>query len=167
MFKWNSILGCKDGSIHPNKYMRYITFTEWGIKIIWLGFPGGLVVKNLPTNAEDIGSIPGLGRSHMPAEQLSPGATVIAPVLQSLGTATTEPTSHNYRTHVPQLPNPRPQLPNRRATTAEPACPGACAVQQEQPLLRNLWLQLQSGPCSSQLVKSPHSNENPAQSINR
>ena len=28
-----------------------------------LGFPGGLVVKNLPANAGDAGSIPGLGRS--------------------------------------------------------------------------------------------------------
>ena len=26
------------------------------------GFPGGLVVKNLPTNAGDVGLIPGLGR---------------------------------------------------------------------------------------------------------
>ena len=31
-----------------------------------LGFPGGLVVKNLPANAGDMGSIPGLGKSHMP-----------------------------------------------------------------------------------------------------
>ena len=29
-------------------------------------FPGGLVVKNLPANAGDMGSIPGPGRSHMP-----------------------------------------------------------------------------------------------------
>ena len=27
------------------------------------GFPGGLVVKNLPTNAGDVGLIPGSGRS--------------------------------------------------------------------------------------------------------
>ena len=52
---------------------------EWGA--IAFSVPGGSVVKNLPTNAEDIGSIPGLGRSHMPVEQLSPGATVIEPVL--------------------------------------------------------------------------------------
>ena len=33
----------------------------------WQGnFPGGAVVKNLPANAGDMGSIPGLGRSHMP-----------------------------------------------------------------------------------------------------
>ena len=30
------------------------------------GFPGGAVVENLPANAGDIGSSPGLGRSHMP-----------------------------------------------------------------------------------------------------
>ena len=30
------------------------------------GFPGGAVVKNLPANAGNTGSSPGLGRSHMP-----------------------------------------------------------------------------------------------------
>ena len=29
-------------------------------------FPDGAVVKNLPANAEDMGSSPGPGRSHMP-----------------------------------------------------------------------------------------------------
>ena len=28
-----------------------------------MGFPGGLVAKNLPANAEDVDSIPGSGRS--------------------------------------------------------------------------------------------------------
>ena len=32
---------------------------------IW-GFPGGAVVENLPANAGDTGSSPGLGGSHMP-----------------------------------------------------------------------------------------------------
>ena len=32
---------------------------------VW-GFPGGAVVENLPANAGDMGSSPGLGRSHMP-----------------------------------------------------------------------------------------------------
>ena len=46
------------------------------------GFPGGSVVKNLPANAGNTGSIPDLGRSHMYAgEQLSLGATTIEPVL--------------------------------------------------------------------------------------
>ena len=30
------------------------------------GFPGGTVVKNPLANARDMGSSPGLGRSHMP-----------------------------------------------------------------------------------------------------
>ena len=30
------------------------------------GVPGGAVVENLPANAGDTGSSPGLGRSHMP-----------------------------------------------------------------------------------------------------
>ena len=30
------------------------------------GFPRGSVIKNLPANAEDTGSIPSLARSHMP-----------------------------------------------------------------------------------------------------
>ena len=35
-------------------------------KLYLCDFPGGAVVKNLPANAGDMGSIPGLGRSHMP-----------------------------------------------------------------------------------------------------
>ena len=30
-----------------------------------MGFPGGAVVENLPANAGDTGSSPGLGRSHI------------------------------------------------------------------------------------------------------
>ena len=37
----------------------WIRFPGWG-------FPGGAVVKNPPVNAEDTGSSPGPGRSHMP-----------------------------------------------------------------------------------------------------
>ena len=36
------------------------------IKLENEGFPGGAVVENLPANAGDTGSSPGLGRSHMP-----------------------------------------------------------------------------------------------------
>ena len=58
------------------------------------GFPGGSVVKNLPANAGDKGSITGLGRAHIP--QLSPCATTAETVFQSPGVATTEPTGGNY-----------------------------------------------------------------------
>ena len=36
------------------------------VKECFLGFPCGAVVENLPANAGDTGSSPGLGGSHMP-----------------------------------------------------------------------------------------------------
>ena len=42
----------------------------WRVKCLYKdrvsGFPGGAVVENLPANAGDTGSSPGLGRFHMP-----------------------------------------------------------------------------------------------------
>ena len=35
------------------------------LKSILVGFPGGVVVRNLPAKAEDMGLIPGAGRSHV------------------------------------------------------------------------------------------------------
>ena len=52
------------------------------------GFPCGSVLKNSPANSGDMGSIPGLERSHIH------GAT--KPVLWSLGATTTEPMCCNY-----------------------------------------------------------------------
>ena len=74
-------------------------------------FPGSTVVKNLPANAGDTGSSPGLGRSHMPRSN-----SARAPQLLSL----------RSRAHEPQLLSPR-------ATTAEACAPGAHAPQQEKP----------------------------------
>ena len=42
-----------------------IKFKETILKVARGGFPGGAVVENLPANAGDMGSSPGLGRSHM------------------------------------------------------------------------------------------------------
>ena len=50
---------CKDGR-DSGSVMRMV------IKAWSRGFPGGAVVENLPANAGDTGSSPGLGRSHMP-----------------------------------------------------------------------------------------------------
>ena len=41
-------------------WLIYIVIKNMG------GFAGGSVVKNLPANAGDMGSIPDPGRSHMP-----------------------------------------------------------------------------------------------------
>ena len=42
-----------------------IYFKDTVIKTVYLDFPGGAVVKNLPAYTGDIGSIPDPGRSHM------------------------------------------------------------------------------------------------------
>ena len=65
-------------------------------KTHFLGFPGGSVVKNPPSNSGHVSSIPDLGRPHVPPEQINPRATTIEPVLQSPGITTTELTCHNY-----------------------------------------------------------------------
>ena len=44
----------------------YKTETDSQTQKTDLSFPGGAVVENLPANAGDTGSSPGLGRSHMP-----------------------------------------------------------------------------------------------------
>ena len=56
--------------------MRTIIGKFWALSFVFvgggitckggMGFPGGAVVENLPADAGDTGSSPGLGRSHMP-----------------------------------------------------------------------------------------------------
>ena len=65
------------------------------------GFHGGRVIKNSPCNAGEMGSIPGLGRSHIATEQLSPCNTATEPVLLSPRTSTREATA--IRSSEPQL----------------------------------------------------------------
>ena len=55
------------GQVRCIQYYKKIWHWENRIKKCLLGgFPGGSVVENLPANAGDTGSSPGLGRSHMP-----------------------------------------------------------------------------------------------------
>ena len=54
-----------------HKYIAKDTVTiqsllHYQLKCSLQGFPGGAVVENLPANAGDTGSSPGLGGSHMP-----------------------------------------------------------------------------------------------------
>ena len=84
------------------------------------GFPGGIVVKNRPANAGDMGSSPGLGRSHMPRSNKAH-----APQLLSLRSRARElqllkPVCHNYWSLC--------------ATTTEARAPRAHAPQEEKPL---------------------------------
>ena len=66
-YTYNGILignkGMKDQPIHAT---TWINFKNIALRSQSQGFPGGAVVENLPANAGDMGSSPGLGRSHMP-----------------------------------------------------------------------------------------------------
>ena len=86
------------------------------LKKATLGFPGGAVVKNLPANAGDTGSSPGLGRSHIPhaAERLGPWATITEP-------ARLEPVLRNKRGHDSERPAHRnEEWPPLAATRESP-----------------------------------------------
>ena len=54
------------------------------------GFPGGAVVDNLPANAGNMGSSPGLGRSHMPRSNWAREPQLLSLRVWSLCSATRE-----------------------------------------------------------------------------
>ncbi|KAJ8779016.1 hypothetical protein J1605_012867 [Eschrichtius robustus] len=54
------------------------------------GFPGGAVVENLPANAGDTGSSPGLGRSHIPQSNWAREPQLLSLRIWSLCSATRE-----------------------------------------------------------------------------
>ena len=60
------------------------------LKIHHRGFPGGAVVENLPANAGDTGSSPGLGRSHMPQSNWAREPQLLSLRIWSLCSATRE-----------------------------------------------------------------------------
>ena len=60
------------------------------LKILTLGFPGGAVVGNLPANAGDTGSSPGLGRSHIPQSNWAREPQLLSLRVWSLCSATRE-----------------------------------------------------------------------------
>ena len=62
------------------------------LKEIAKGFPGGTVVENLPANAGDTGSSPGLGRSHMPRGNWAHVPQLLSLRVWSLCSATREAT---------------------------------------------------------------------------
>ena len=60
------------------------------LKIPLWGFPGGAVVENLPANAGDTGSSPGLGRSYMPRSKWAREPQLLSLRVWSLCSATRE-----------------------------------------------------------------------------
>ena len=77
-------------------------------------FPGGTVVKNPPAIAGDTGSIPGLGRSHMPWSNLAHVPQLLKPVRL-------EPVLHNKRSHCNEKPaHCNKEYPSLAATRESP-----------------------------------------------
>ena len=88
------------------------------------GFPGGTVVDNLPANAGDTGSSPGLGRSHMPRSDWAREPQLLSLRVWSLCSTTREAvivrgprTAMKSGPHLPQLEKALTQ--KRRPNTAE------------------------------------------------
>ena len=94
-------------------YKRHNILTykiEKASKWAFEGFPGGAVVENLPANAGDTGSSPGLGRSHMPRSNWTREPQLLSLRVWSLCSATREAvivrgprTAMKSGPHLPQL----------------------------------------------------------------
>ena len=75
-----------------------------------MGFPGGAVVESLPANAEDAGSSPGLGGSHVPRSDWAREPQLLSLRVWSLCSAAREAamvrgphTAMKSGPHLPQL----------------------------------------------------------------
>ena len=85
-------------------FLKALKDCQWNSDLVFTkimatgGFLGGPVVENLPCNAEDTGSIPGLGRSHVLWSNL-------AQVAQLLSRRALEPMLHNERSHSSETPS--------------------------------------------------------------
>ena len=91
--------------------------------MLFYGFPGGAVVENLPANVGDMGSSPGLGRSHMPRSDKAREPQLLSLRVWSLRSATREAaivrglrTAMESGPHLPQLEKALAQ--KRRPNTA-------------------------------------------------
>ena len=92
-------------------------------------FPGGTVVKNLQANAGDLGSIPSLGRSHMPRSKETHAPQLLnrcsrdqESQLLNLRAAGLEPILCNKRHPSKRHPHTASREQPLSATTKEKAC---------------------------------------------
>ena len=85
-------------------YFGFVSCISFLNNNVYRDFPGGAVVKNLPANAGDTGSIPGLGISHMPWSNEARAPQLLslcsrAHEPQLLKLARLEPMLYNKRSH--------------------------------------------------------------------
>ena len=83
---WNK----EEVSKEIRKYLELKKPLQYNISKHRGGFPGGTVVENLPANAGDTGSSPGLGRSHMPRSNWAREPQLLSLCVWSLCSATRE-----------------------------------------------------------------------------
>ena len=114
------------GNVYPTIYMYFMSLNCTLKNVKDGGFPGGAVVENLPANAGDTGSSPGLGRSHMPRSNWArePQLLSLSLSVWSLCSATREAaivrgphTAMKSDPHSPQLEKALTQ--KRRPNTAK------------------------------------------------
>ena len=108
---------CNLGNILvPILWIRNLKFSE--VKKLVRGFPGGAVVENLPANAGDTGSSPGLGRSHMPRSIWAREPQLLSLRVWSLCSATREAAivrgPHTAMKSGPRLPQLEKALAQKR-----------------------------------------------------
>ena len=97
---------------------------RWSKDTYFQGFPGGTVVENLPANARDTGSSPGLGRSPMPRSNWAREPQLLSLRVWSLCSATREAATvrspHTAMKSGPRLPQLEKALAQqRRPNTAK------------------------------------------------
>ena len=116
-----------------------------------MDFPGGAVDRNPSANAGNTGSFPDLGRFHIPQSNQVPVPRLLS--------------SHS-RACEPQLLkpwHPRSCCCNHWSLRTW----SLCSTAREAMAIRNSCTIMKRRPCLSQLEKSPHSNEHPAQTKNK
>ena len=110
-----SLLMFKEYSLPPTHTHQNSQFLK-----ILRGFPGGAVVESLPANAGDMGSSPGLGRSHMPWSNWAREPQLLSLSVWSLCSATREATTvRGPRTAMKSGPR-SPQLEKAHAQKRRP-----------------------------------------------
>ena len=97
---------------------KSVSISKSNIKRFFWGFPGGATVENLPANAGDTGSSPGLGRSHMPRSNWARDPQLLSLHVWSLCSATREAATvrgpHTVMRSGPCLPQLEKTLAQKR-----------------------------------------------------